>query len=155
MQRKGESASRILKTTEQRHLYENNWVFPKWLSLNSYNSVNHDKTQGQYGYYRHSISDNRYIPCYSGKKNFPLLSVDWYLFRVVSSNRYLPSDILCITSTGNVFVTRWVIPLVTISLLDFVMFHWIRWIQRKSFRENTNRNVTTCSHFLFLRLIAV
>ena len=26
------------------------WVFPKWLSLNSANSVNHDKIQEEYGY---------------------------------------------------------------------------------------------------------
>ena len=61
------------------------------------------------------------------KKNFPLLSVGWCLFRVVSGNGYLPRDsnenALYITSTGNVFVARWVIPLVTIPLLDFVMIH--------------------------------
>ena len=61
------------------------------------------------------------------KKNFPLLYVGWYLFRVVSGNRYLPQDsnenTLCITSTGNVYVARWVIPLVTILLLDLVMIH--------------------------------
>ena len=38
----------------------------------------------------------------------------------------------CITSTSNVFVARWEMPLVTI-----VMIHWIRWIQKKSFRENS------------------
>ena len=52
------------------------------------------------------------------RKNFPLLSVGWYLFtllsvgwylfRVVSGNRYLPrcsnENVLYITSTGNVFV---------------------------------------------------
>ena len=108
------------------------WVFPKWLSLNSANSVNRDQIQEQYGYQRHSISDNRYTPWYSSKKNFPLLFVGWYLLRVVSGNRYLPQDsdenTLCITSTGNVFVARWVIPLVIILLLDLVMIHWIRWI---------------------------
>ena len=61
------------------------------------------------------------------KSNFPLLSAGWYLFRVVSGNRYLPREsnenILCITSTGNVSVGRWVIPLVTILLLDLVMIH--------------------------------
>ena len=59
------------------------------------------------------------------QKNFPLLSSGEYLFRVVSSNRYLPShskeNTHCITSTGNVFVARWVIPLVAIPLLDFVL----------------------------------
>ena len=116
-----------------------NWVFPKWLSLNS---VNHDQIQEQYGYQRHSISDNRYIPWYSSKKNFPLLSVVWYLFRVMSGNKYLPQDsnenALCITSTDNVYVARWVIPMVTILLLHLVMIHWICSIQGKSFWENSN-----------------
>ena len=56
------------------------------------------------------------------KKNFPLLSVGWYLFRMMSGNRYLPrgsnEKTLYITNTGNVFVAKWVIPLVNISLLD-------------------------------------
>ena len=56
------------------------------------------------------------------KKNFPLLSAGWYLFRVVSGNRYLPRDsdenVLCITSTSYVFVSRLVISLVTIPFLD-------------------------------------
>ena len=54
------------------------------------------------------------------KKKFSLLTVIWYLFRVLIGNRYLPrginENILCITSTGNVSVARWVIPLVTILL---------------------------------------
>ena len=61
------------------------------------------------------------------KKNFPLLPVDWYVFRVVTGNRYLPrgsnENALFITSTGNVSVSRWVLTLVTIPLLDFVMIH--------------------------------
>ena len=60
---------------------------------------------------------------------------------MVSGNRYLPrssnENTLCITSTCNVSVARWVIPLVTILLLDLVMIHWIRWIQGNSFRENS------------------
>ena len=89
--------------------------------------MNHDKIQDQYGYQRHSTFDNSYIPWCSGKKNFPLLSVDKYLFRVVSGNRYLPrannENVLYITSTGNVSVSRWVIPLVIIPLFYFVMIH--------------------------------
>ena len=61
------------------------------------------------------------------KSNFLLLSVGWYLFRVVTGNRYLPrgsnENTLCITSTGKVSVARRVIPLVTILLLDLVMIH--------------------------------
>ena len=44
------------------------------------------------------------------KKNFPLMSVGWYLFRAVSGNRsiYPPrgsnENTLCITSIGNVLL---------------------------------------------------
>ena len=55
------------------------------------------------------------------KNEFPLLSVSWYLFRVLSGNRYLPrgsnENALYINSTSNVYVARQVIPLVTIHLL--------------------------------------
>ena len=58
------------------------------------------------------------------KSNFPLLSVDWYLFRLVIGNRCLPrgsnDNTLCNTNIGNVSVARWVIPL-TMLLLDLVM----------------------------------
>ena len=60
------------------------------------------------------------------KKTFSLLFVGWYLF-IVIGNRYLPrgsnENKLCITGTGNVFVVRWVMPLVTTPLLDFIMIH--------------------------------
>ena len=61
------------------------------------------------------------------KRNFPLLPIDWYLFQVVTGNRYLPrcsnENALFITSTGNVFVSRLVITLVTLTLLDFEMIN--------------------------------
>ena len=61
------------------------------------------------------------------KKNFPLLSVSWYLFQVMTGNRWVPrgsnENTLFITSIGNESVSRWVITLVTILLLDFVMIH--------------------------------
>ena len=61
------------------------------------------------------------------KNDFPLLSVGWDLFRVVTGNRYLPrgsnKNVLYITSTGNVSVARWVIPLVAIPLLDLAMIY--------------------------------
>ena len=87
------------------------------------------------------------------KSNFPLVSVGWYLHGVVIGNGYLPrgsnENTPCITSTGNVSVARWVIPLVTILLLDMVMIHWIRWIQGKSFRENSNIiKVDICLHWV-------
>ena len=84
--------------------------------------------QEQYGYHRHS--DILYLTTVTFfdvvvKKNFPLLSVGWYLVRVVCVNRYLPtgSNALYIIDTGNVFVSRWVIQFVTIPLLHFVMIH--------------------------------
>ena len=44
------------------------------------------------------------------KENCPILSVGWYLFRVVSGNRYLTKgsneNALYITRTGNVSVSR-------------------------------------------------
>ena len=61
------------------------------------------------------------------KKNFPLLSVGRYLFRVVTGNKYLlrgsNENAHFITSTGSISVSRWVITLVTITLLDFFMIH--------------------------------
>ena len=61
------------------------------------------------------------------KSNFPLLFVGWYLFRVVSGNRHLPrgsnENTICITSTCNVSVARWVTLLVAILLWDLVMIH--------------------------------
>ena len=75
------------------------------------------------------------------KRNLPLLPVDWYLFRVMTGNRYLPrgsnENALFMTSTGNVSVSRWLITLATIPLLDFVMIQWIHWIQWNSFRKNS------------------
>ena len=52
------------------------------------------------------------------KKKFPVLSLVWYLFNVVSSNIYL-----IIGSNGNVFVARWILPLVTKPILDLVVIH--------------------------------
>ena len=43
-------------------------VFPKWISLNSGNSVNHDKIQKWYGYQRYYPSCNRYITSTSNIK---------------------------------------------------------------------------------------
>ena len=75
------------------------------------------------------------------KKNFPLLSVGWYLFRVMGGNRHLPrgsiENALYITNIGNVFVARWVIPLVNIPLLDCIIIHRIRWIQWNLLRKNS------------------
>ena len=61
------------------------------------------------------------------KKIFPLLSLGWFLFTVVSHNGYLArgsnGNAHSITTNGNVSVSSWVIPLVTIPFLVFVMIH--------------------------------
>ena len=61
------------------------------------------------------------------KTIFPLLSLGWCLFTVVSHNRYLTrgsnGNVHSITTNGNVSVASWVIPLVTIPVLDFVKIH--------------------------------
>ena len=56
----------------------------------------------------------------------------------MNENRYLTragdGNVLFIITTGYVHVPSWVLFLVTISILDLVMIHWIQW---KSFRENS------------------
>ena len=90
---------------------------------------------------RGSISDNKYIFL---KAEIPPLSLVWYLFNVVTDNRHLTRDSngnpLSITATGNVFVTREALPLITRPVLDFVMVHWILLIQWKPFRENSTNH---------------
>ena len=48
------------------------------------------------------------------KQKFPLLYLGWYLFCVVSGNICLPGcsygNVLCITTSGNECVGRWVMP---------------------------------------------
>ena len=60
-------------------------------------------------------------------KKFLRLSLGWYLFRVMSGNRYLPrgsnENTLYSTSTGNVFFARCLINLVTLPLLESLMIH--------------------------------
>ena len=71
------------------------------------------------------------------KKEMPSLYLGWYVFSVVSGNRYLPrgsnGNALCITTTGIVFIARYVIPLAPILFLDYRM---IQQIQRNSFKKN-------------------
>ena len=56
---------------------------------------------------------------------FPLLSLGWYLFRVVSNNGILTrgsnGNAHSTTVNGNVSVAVWLIPLVIIPFLDLVM----------------------------------
>ena len=60
------------------------------------------------------------------KKKFLLLSLVGYLFKVVSGNRGSNGNALCITTTGNILVARWLLSLVTRPILDFVLIHSIR-----------------------------
>ena len=59
------------------------------------------------------------------KMIFPLLFLGWYLFRVVSNNGYLTrggnANAHSIATNGNVSVTGWVIPLVTVPFSDLLM----------------------------------
>ena len=63
------------------------------------------------------------------KNELPLLFRVWYLFNRVSGNRHQTKGTngnpLSITATGNVFVARWVLTLVTRPFLNFVMIHCI------------------------------
>ena len=71
---------------------------------------------------------------------FSLLSWDRYLLPLSTLNRYQPTDSsrksFFTTISRNVSIARYRMSQVIILPLDLVMIHWIRWIQRKSFREN-------------------
>ena len=72
---------------------------------------------------------------------FSLLPLGRYQLPITTPSRYQPTDssgkLLYTTISRNVTFVRCRISLVTILLLDLVMIHWIRWIQGKSFRENS------------------
>ena len=121
-----------------RNRNEDNWVFPYWLSLNSLNSMNRDKVQ------KCMVTRNTsslLLVAFSdevAKIEF-LLLLYRYLFSVVSGDRYLPrgskENVLSVTISRNVTVSRKAVPALTIPLLDFAMIHWIQW---NSLRENSN-----------------
>ena len=71
------------------------------------------------------------------KKNFRLPHLGRYLFKEVNGNRDIPrgsnGNVLVITATDKVFVTRWVISLVIITFV-FVLIHSIH---LKSSKENS------------------
>ena len=75
------------------------------------------------------------------KSAFSLLPLGRYLLPLTTQNRYQSigssGKFFFTTTSKNITIDRWVIPLVTKLLLDLVMIHWICWIQRKSFRENS------------------
>ena len=61
------------------------------------------------------------------KIKYPLLRLSRYLFGGVSGERYVArgckENILCVAISGNVTVSRFVLPVVVIPLLDFVMIY--------------------------------
>ena len=71
----------------------------------------------------YSISNKRYIPRYSDKTAVPLLSLGWYLFTMVSYNRYLSrgsnGNAYSIIKKDNVSLTSSVIPLVAMPFFGF------------------------------------
>ena len=75
---------------------------------------------------------------------FSLLPLGRYLLPVTTQKRYQStgsSRKFFFTTTSrnvtNVTIVRCRMSLVTILVMDFVMIHWIHWIQRNSFRKNS------------------
>ena len=134
------SYSIFIKETKQR--------FPEWISLNSLISVNHPKIQKWYGYQSYYPSGNKNITsvfkvhfCYYlwvGVYCYSPLWTDANL-QIVVENYFLP-----------LHQGMYLLLLVTILVLDFVMIYWI---QRKSFRENSNvSEQETSFHLIWISL---
>ena len=73
---------------------------------------------------------------------FSLLPLGRYLLPLTTLNRYQPTvssgKSFLTTTSRNVTIVTYRMSLATILVLDFVMIYWICWIQRRSFRENSN-----------------
>ena len=115
----------------------NTRLFPKWMSLNSANSVNHQKSPK-------NIVGTTYLdivtfPVIVVESTFSLLPLGRYLLPQTTLNRYFSryssNNFISTTSSVNITITRHGVFLVTIPILCFVMIHWIQW---KSSRENSN-----------------
>ena len=78
------------------------------------------KTKSKSSMVTRDTSNNRYIPRCSGTKIFPLLSLGWYQFIVVSGylTRGSNANTHSITMNGNVSDLGLVIPLVTMPFLN-------------------------------------
>ena len=85
---------------------------------------------------------------------FSWLPLGRYLLSLTTLNRYQPTDssekFFFTTTSRNVSIVRYRMSLVAILPLDFVMIHWIRWIQRKSFRENSINSVWSHCKWMWL-----
>ena len=88
----------------------------------------------------HLLTDT--LPVLVIKSAFSLLPLGRYLLPVTTQKRYQSTGssgkFFFTTTSRNVTIVRCRMSLVTMLVLDFVMIHWIRWIQRKSFRKNSN-----------------
>ena len=79
---------------------------------------------------------------------FPLIPLVTHLLPLSILNRYLTRDshgnffFFFTTAWRNISVVRYGLSLVTILLLDLAKIHWIQWIQRNVFKENS-----MASHF--------
>ena len=99
-------------------------VFLKLSSLNSANSVNHDKIQKWFGYQRYYPSGNKYITsgCYTSA--FLVLPLDTYL------NRYQTTDssgkFFSMTTSRIVSIVRYRMSLVTTYLGFFLTMNSVK-----------------------------
>ena len=75
------------------------------------------------------------------KSAFSLLPLGRYLLPVTTRNRYQSTGssgkFFFTTTLRNVTIVRCRMFQVTILVLDFVLIHWIHWIQRNPFRKNS------------------
>ena len=107
--------------------------FPKRISLNSVNSVNHDKIQKWYGYQRYCPSGNKYTT-----SAFSLLSLGRYPLPFTTLIRHQPTD-----SSGKFFFTT------TSSNVSIVRYRMSLNSEEKSFRENSNK-VDYCHEKIYM-----
>ena len=82
------------------------------------------------------------LPVLVIQSSFSLLQLGGYLLSITTLNRYQPRDssrkIFLPTTSSNTSIVSYVMSLVTILFLDLIKVHWIRWIQRNTFRKNSN-----------------
>ena len=92
------------------------WI--QWIMKKSKNSI---------------VTTRNYLSGHSYRYLLPFTTLNRYLSRHSSKN------FIFTTSSQNIIITRHGVFLVTIPILCLVMIHWIQWIQRKSFRKNSNK----------------
>ena len=89
------------------------------------------------------------------KTTFPLLALVRYLLQFTPVNSYLTrcswENFIFATASGIVSTISCGVSLVTIPLLDLLIFHWIQW---KSFRENSIYPMRKWVFGTFLEVIA-